>query len=338
MNFEGFSGNERAKEYLNSAFARNSLPHALILAGERGIGKKTLAGIVAQSLVCENGDNSPCGVCAACYKAKNGFHPDIIFLDAQNIKADAKKYGIEPKKDSVIDVIRAVKSNALLRPNDAERKVYIIDNAGNLSHECQDALLKILEEPPHFTFFILLCYNYSDLLTTIVSRAAHITLSPLSDEDVMKIIREKKPSLSDAEASEIVRTCGGVCSFLVEDKNTELSETAASIAKALISRDELEIFTVLNKLEKADKTNLSWILDELILIIRDALIISTGAESRRISPAEPNIPEAFARAFSSSTCNALIKLTSEAQKLCVRNVGTGHIIGSLICKFAHTVA
>lgn len=337
MNFKGFSGNERAKEYLNSAFARNSLPHALILAGERGIGKKTLAGIVAQALVCES-DDVPCGVCSACHKAKNGFHPDIIFLDALNLKADAKKYGIEPRNDRVIDVIRAVKSNALLRPNDAERKVYIIDNAGNLSHECQDALLKILEEPPHFTFFILLCYNYSDLLTTIVSRAAHITLAPLSDEDVMKIIREKRPALSDAEASEIVRTCGGVCSFLVEDKNAELAESAAGIAKALISRDELEIFTVLNKLEKADKTTLSGILDELILIMRDALIISTGAESRRISPAEPNIPESFARTFAASTCNALINLVSEAQKLCARNVGTGHTLGSLICKFAYTVA
>lgn len=337
MNFQGFLGNERAKAYLNSAFARNSLPHALILAGERGIGKKTLAGIVARALVCES-DDAPCGVCTACYKSKNGFHPDIIFLDAQKLKEDAKKYGIEPKKDSVIDVIRAVKSNALLRPNDAERKVYIIDNAGTLTHECQDALLKIFEEPPHFTFFILLCYNYSDLLTTIVSRAAHITLAPLSDDDVMNIIREKKPMLSDSEASEIIRTCGGVCNFLIEDKNMELCEIASGIAKALISRDELEIFTRLNKLEKTDKTTLSEILDELILIIRDALIISTGAESRRISPAEPNVAEVFARTFSSATCNLLINLVSEAQKLCSRNVGTGHIIGSLICKFAHTVA
>lgn len=337
MNFEGFSGNERAKEYLSSAFARGALPHALILAGERGIGKKTLASIVAQTLVCES-DDAPCGVCSACYKAKNGFHPDIIFLDSKNIKTDILKYGMEPKTDSTVDAIRAVKLDAIRRPNDGERKVYIIDNAGNLSAGCQDALLKILEEPPHFTFFILLCYNFCDLLPTIVSRAAHITLSPLSDEEVMKIIREKRPALTDAEASEIVRTCGGVCNFLVEDKNAEFAEIASGIAKALISRDELEIFTVLNKLEKTDKTNLSGILDELIIIIRDALIISTGAASRRISSAEPNIPEAFARTFTASTCNALINLVSEAQKFCIRNVGTGHIIGNLICKFAHTVA
>ena len=133
MNFDGFYGNERAKAYLNSAFARNALPHALLISGERGIGKKTLANILARAIVC-TGESAPCGKCDACYKSEKGFHPDIISIDAEKLKSDAAKYGIIPKKDGLIHVIRELKLNALLRPNDGERKVYIIDNAGTLSH------------------------------------------------------------------------------------------------------------------------------------------------------------------------------------------------------------
>ena len=214
MNFDGFYGNERAKAYLNSAFARNALPHALLISGERGIGKKTLAGILARTIVC-TGEDAPCGKCEACYKSEKNFHPDIIKIDAENLKEDAAKYGIIPKTDKLIDVIRELKLNALLRPNDGERKVYIIDNAGSLSHICQDALLKILEEPPLFTFFIILCYNLSDLLPTIVSRAAHIALSPLSDADMISVINKNLPGMSDAERNELVKISGGICSFLV---------------------------------------------------------------------------------------------------------------------------
>ena len=179
MKFDNFYGNEETKEYLSSAFSRKAFPHALLLAGERGIGKRTLADIIARALVCESdADSVPCGNCPSCKKAENGFHPDIIKLDI-----DSSSHGV--------DYMRKLKLDALILPNDADRKVYIFNNAEAMTHDAQDAFLKILEEPPSFTFFILLCSSQSDLLPTIVSRTAHITLSRLCDGDIEKIIREK---------------------------------------------------------------------------------------------------------------------------------------------------
>lgn len=337
MNFDGFYGNERAKAYLDSAFARNALPHALLISGERGIGKKTLAGILARAIVC-TGDSSPCGKCDACYKSEKGFHPDIIKIDAENLKEDAAKYGIIPKTDKLIDVIRELKLNALLRPNDGERKVYIIDNAGTLSHACQDALLKILEEPPLFTFFIILCYNLSDLLPTIVSRAAHIALSPLSDSDMLSVINKNMPDVSDAERDELVKTSGGICSFLVYEKNSDCAELAVNIAKALLTADELEIFRAISVLDKRDRGAASEVFDELCILFRDACVISSGAKSTLLSRNKSGVSQKLASAFPIRDLCSIIDLFTNAKVLCMRNVGLPHINGSLICKLADVAA
>ncbi len=324
MNFNGFYGNERAKEYLNLAFARHSIPHALLIAGERGIGKKTLADIVARAIVCE-GDNVPCDKCDSCYKALKNIHPDII-------------YPATGKKIIGVDGVRDLKKDALLLPNDAERKVYVFENAGTMTHEAQDALLKILEEPPHFTFFILLCSNYSDLLPTIVSRTSHITLSPLSDEDMRRVIAEKLPDISDEEALELIRTSDGVCSFLSDAENSESVNFASDIARVLISRDELAIFRSLSAIEKLGRDALESVLNELIIIIRDSIMILSGAKSRLISQADASVSDNFSHVYPTSVCCELIDIICDAKYACMRNVGVAHITGSLTCKFAHTAA
>lgn len=322
MNFDGFYGNERAKAYLNAAFARNSIPHALLIAGEPGIGKKTLANIIARALVCAS-DNSPCETCDACYKSKNGIHPDIVRIDGE--KSDIK-------------AIRNLKCDALLRPNDSERKVYIIDNAGALRHDSQDAFLKILEEPPHFTFFIILCYNLSDLLPTIVSRAARISLSPLSDEDMLRVIEEKLPDIPETERKMLVKTSGGVCSFLINEESGEASDAATTIASALISRNELDIFKAVSALEKRDRDFISDALKELTVIIRDACVISSGAESIPVSRADSKYARQLADIYPMSVFCELTDHITQTITSCKRNIGVSHITGSLICKLANIAA
>lgn len=324
MNFEGFLGNRRTKEYLSSAFSQNAFPHALLIAGERGIGKKTLAALISRALVC-SGEDKPCNKCNSCEKAKSNIHPDISFIDAEESSVDVKR-------------IRDLKRDAILVPNDSDRKVYIIANAGALNHPSQDALLKILEEPPSFTFFILLCNSASDLLPTIVSRTAHITLSPLSDAEIASIIDKKLPELSSAERSELIRTSGGVCSFLFGEKNTVSSEISESIASALANRDEIAIFKAVSSLEKAGRDILVLALDELLLILRDAIVVSTGAVSRTLSPSPGNLAKELSHSFSSAALSELLDYVTEAKSDCPRNIGTSHITGNLICKFAYTAA
>lgn len=324
MNFEGFYGNERAKNYITSAFARNAFPHALLIAGDRGSGKKTLASIIAKALVC-NGADSPCGKCDSCKKAERGIHPDIQILGC-----DASSIKVEP--------IRDLKRDALLRPNDADRKVYIINNAGSMTHEAQDAFLKILEEPPAFTFFILLCGSYSDLLPTIVSRTSHISLSPLNDADMMKVIREKLPEIPEADAQKLIRESDGVCSFLAEAQNAEALENAQAITEAICSSDEFELYKAFSLLEKSGRDLLLATLDELIVIFRDSVVLSSNAESRLLSPLPKSLSERLSKLLSPSKCATLIEYVIDAKASCKRNIGVAHIIGELICKFAQTTA
>ncbi len=324
MNFDGFLGNERAKNYVNSAFANNAFPHALLITGERGIGKKTLAALISRALVCSE-DEKPCNICNSCLKAKNLTHPDIRYISPEG----GKSIGVKE--------IRNLKKDALLRPNDSDRKVYIINNADSLTHEAQDAFLKILEEPPVFTFFILLCYNLSDLLPTIVSRTAHIALSPLSDAEISVIIDERLPHLSKEERSELIRTCDGVCSFLSDAAASDSSESAKIIARALASQDEFEIFKAVSSLEKVGRDNFVLALNELILILRDALVLSTEAHSRLLS-AVPSVSEDLAKIFPTRVFSDLIALVADAKSGVLRNVGTSHITGSLICNFAYISA
>ncbi len=322
MNFDNFYGNEETKEYLSSAFSRKAFPHALLLSGERGIGKRTLADIIARALVCESDNDVPCGNCPSCKKAKNGFHPDIIKLDV-----DPSSHGV--------NYFRKLKLDALILPNDADRKVYIFNNAEAMTPESQDAFLKILEEPPSFTFFILLCQSQSDLLPTIVSRTAHIALSRLSDSDIERIIREKLPESTPAEVKEIVRTADGVCSFLTNDTNDEYLSSAAPIAKALFTQDELEIFSAINSIDRNDRTTLSKILDELTVILRDALILASGAKSRLLSSANPELSANLAKIFDASDFISLTSEIANAKNACTRNVGVSHITGNLISKFTY---
>lgn len=322
MNFEDFYGNENTKEYLNSVFSKDSIPHAFLFTGDRGSGKKMLANIVARALVCES-DDKPCLKCSACQKAEHGTHPDISFIDADTLSKKTES-------------IRELKLNALLRPNDADRKVYIIDNSGSLTHEAQDALLKILEEPPHFTFFILLALNTSELLPTIISRTTRISLSSLSDEELLKIIKKNFPDISDEEANDLIRTSGGVCSFLVEKQNDEALDFAALIAKSLISKDEFEIFKAFALLEKSKRDMLSSVLDEVSVILRDAIIITTNANSRPLSLLPSALSEKLASVYSSSQLSELSGFVAAAKNECIRNIGPSHITGNLTCKFAHT--
>ena len=324
MKFDGFYGNERVKEYLSCAFEKKSFPHALLIAGERGIGKKTLADIIARALICDS-DDVPCDVCNSCKKALHGFHPDII------------KLGFEDSSVKVSEM-RELKRDALIRPNDAERKVYIINNAASMTHEAQDAFLKILEEPPAFTFFILLCSNYSDLLPTIVSRTAHITLCPLSDEDMSYIIKKKLPNLSRSEAEKLIESSGGICSFLSYDEDSDSAKFASLISEALLSHDELKIFKSLYSLDRQDRNTLFSVLDELTLILRDSIIILSSADSRLLSSPSSDISTRLAGEFSLSECLNFINHISDAKISCTKNVGVAHITGKLTCEFSYIAA
>ena len=164
------------------------LPHAYIIEGAYGTGKRTLAIELAKALVCENRTNPdapalPCGECRNCRNISRGACPDLIEI------------GTDGKASVGVDAIRELRRDVHIYPNDLERKIYIINDAHTMTVQAQNALLLTLEEPPAYAFILLLCENSALMLETIKSRAPIIRMKPLSPEDTERAMLTADPSL-----------------------------------------------------------------------------------------------------------------------------------------------
>ena len=143
----------------------HALSHAYLLIAEAEAGYAA-ARDLARAMVCSapEGTARPCGLCRDCRKAEKGIHPDIITLD--RLPDDKGK----PRREIYVDQIRDVVADAVVMPNEAEHKVYILRSADCMNAAAQNALLKILEEPPRFVSFILVAQSAVPLLETVRSR------------------------------------------------------------------------------------------------------------------------------------------------------------------------
>lgn len=160
-----FPGKSGLPEALRRRAETGRLSHAYIISGPKGSGKEDAAKYLAAAMVCSGAGKRPCGVCADCRKAASGIHPDVITVTRE-----------EGKKELTVDIMRQVRADASVMPNEAERKVYIISEADLMNDSAQNAMLKVLEEPPAYAAFLLLAENASMLLQTVRSRCTAVPL------------------------------------------------------------------------------------------------------------------------------------------------------------------
>lgn len=177
--FSAIRNNSALKKRLAEEITEGRFPHAYIIAGATGSGKRTLAINIAAALACKNHSNLPCGVCDSCQKIFDGFSPDVIF-----VKKDTDK------KEFTVNLIREIKDSIFIAPNELEKRVYIIEDAETMNQNAQNAFLKILEEPPHYVVFLLLCSNTENLLETVKSRAPILYTEHIPPEEIKKFLIE----------------------------------------------------------------------------------------------------------------------------------------------------
>ena len=155
---------------LDSFFADGRCPHAMLIDGGGEKQRTELARLAAKMIVCSNQDITPCGACENCRKADENIHPDIITVT----KPDDRKFFV--KND-----VKKVVADAYLTPNDSLKKVYILSEVQQMNEECQNLLLKILEEPPHYTAFILTSQTANAVIGTVLSRVVRLRLGKTED-------------------------------------------------------------------------------------------------------------------------------------------------------------
>ena len=152
------------------------IPHACLICAPDMAAAMAEARRVAAAALCEGSGNKPCGVCRHCRKAEAGIHPDIIHI--ARLTDDKGKQ----KKQISVEQIRAMSADACMLPNEAARKVYIIEDAESMNPNAQNAALKLLEEPPLAAMFLLCCCNAMQLLPTVRSRCAEFNLGGKAQE------------------------------------------------------------------------------------------------------------------------------------------------------------
>jgi DNA polymerase-3 subunit delta' len=258
-------GNSRAKTLLNIALTEKRVVHAYLFYGPAGIGKTTFARALAAALLCGKGGTDACGQCSVCRRVDEGKFPDFFV--------------VEPVGNSIkIEQVRNLQRKAQFKPYEAKLKVYLIDQAEHMTNEAANCLLKILEDPPIDTIFLLTAVNLYNLLPTIISRCQLISMTRASRDEINNLLLD---IMVDKDAAALIAALadglpGKARKMAESGKALEIRQEVFNLVEKLAVGNVNEILILAEEMEKK-KEVLPDILDQLLIWFRDQLIwLQTG--------------------------------------------------------------
>ena len=291
MGFGELLGNDRLKENLAGSLRRDRVSHFYLLAGPAGSGKHLLARLLAAGLLCDGADK-PCRTCPTCRKVLSGTHPDFITVD-------------DPEKKTVpVDLIRQARSDIYVRPNEGKRKIYLFPRAQDMGIPGQNALLKILEEPPPYGVFLLLTDNPEKLLPTVRSRCTELKLLPLQDSILRSQLEQDFPNADpDAIRAACSRSGGylGQARGLLEEGNATAPHIQG-FADALCSKQPMALMQLLVPMEKWKRDTLLPALNEWLELVQSALACRAGLPAVSPLARQLSLSRTPAELMSAVTC------------------------------------
>lgn len=224
QSFQDVVNQEHVKTTLVNAIAQNRIAHGYIFSGQRGTGKTTVARILARCLNCINGPTKdPCGVCASCREIAGGGSVDVIEIDAASNRG--------------INEMRELRENVRYQPARDRYKVFIIDEAHQITNEAFNALLKTIEEPPPWAVFVLCTTEAHKIPATIASRCQQFSFRSVDFEDLvarMAWICEQEGIQTDPEALSVLAQAG---EGSVRDSLSALDQAIACCGDTLRAAD-----------------------------------------------------------------------------------------------------
>jgi len=289
--FADIAGQEHITKTIASEIASGKIAHAYLFSGPRGVGKTTLARLIAKSLNCQNraeGTFEPCNTCSSCTETTDGRNIDVIEVDA------ASHTQVDNVRENIIE-------NAQFKPTRGKYKIFIIDEVHMLSNSSFNALLKTLEEPPAHCIFILATTEVHKILPTIVSRCQRFAFQKIPyelmktrleeicaseeiavDKHVLdRIINKSDGCLRDAESllgqifSLNLKNISAADAILILP--TSDAETVLNFAEAIIGKTPAVAIEIISQ-SVSDGVNLEQFAFDLIEIWRTLIIIKTGQQ------------------------------------------------------------
>lgn len=275
MGFEQLLGNERLKENLTGSLRRGHISHFYLICGPEGSGKHTLARLLAAAILCGKPD-APCGSCNPCRKVLDGNHPDFITVT-------------DPEhKNIAVKIVREIRDDMFIRPNEAEHKIYLF--AQDLGTEGQNALLKVLEEPPKYGVFMLLTDNPEKILPTVRSRCTELKLTALPEESLRNALQHRFPEASMEDMTAAISRSGGFLGQAIRilESGEAVSPQTAAFAESFAARDVLALTGLLVSMEKFKRDQLIETLAQWLELLEAALadrsgIVAVSAQARKLS-------------------------------------------------------
>lgn len=271
MAFDTLLGNDRLKENLAQSIARRHISHFYLISGPKGSGKHTLAKLLASAILCQ-GNRKPCGTCNPCRKVMEGSHPDFITVD-------------DPEKKTVtVDLIRQARADIYVQPNESDYKIYLFPRAQDMGMPGQNALLKVLEEPPKYGVFLLLTDNPDKLLPTVRSRCTELKMQGLPEATLRRQLRQDFPQSQEDDITAAIQRSGG---FLGQARELlsgggEIPVQTENFVKAFAGKDALLLVQTLVPMEKWKRDALAEILQTWLELLESALASRSGIHA--ISP------------------------------------------------------
>ncbi len=265
---------------IRTAAARGVLSHALLFTGSGD--RLAAARLAAAAMECTGEGDRPCGHCTACRKVAENIHPDVITVR-------------DPEHKNIsVDVIREMRADAYIRPNEGKRKIYLFPDCALLTETDQNVLLKIVEEGPPYASFLFCAENSAAVLQTLRSRCVELKLHPVREES-----------------------------------SPESNEAAEELCRAIGSRRPGAVTALAVRLErkKTDRESLQKLLERAHGLFVAALLLLYGKEPEKN---DLEMAAFLGNTLTKTQIMRTIELLKKYHGECAYNVGPNHVLGALM--------
>lgn len=258
-------GNEQVISTMEAMAASGRTAHSIILYGEKGTGRRTIAGYYAQLLMCrDKRDGKPCGVCPTCRTIAERSNPDVLYP-----QHSGKLGGYS------VETISNVARDAYVKPNNSSgAKVYIFTDCDNFDIRPQNKLLKLIEEPPDYAYFIFTARARAAFLATIISRCVCFGVSPCTESETEEALELRGTSPEDIRrAVDCFHGNIGRClDYLSDEELRSRVDLTKSLADSIIRRDEYSLNSIIFPVSR-ERRDCREVLAMLDLLVRDAAVL-----------------------------------------------------------------